>query len=161
MTPLMRAARGGCVDIIRKLIKKKANLEMEDNKMCSALIWAIDYNRVDAARLLLLSGADVDKASVGGWTPLMWASKHGHVHIVHLLLRHNADKDIKSNTGMTAIDLSRRLRHQRGHNQVARLLSEERMSHPEGHLSAPALLAHYDGEHVADYEWDLHHGIIG
>lgn len=161
MTPLMRAARGGHMDMLRRLLRKKPSLELEDAKKCTALIWAIDFGHDHAARLLLMAGCDVDHPSVGGWTPLMWAAKHGHARVTHMLLRHGADQHLKTRTGMMPIDLARRLRHQSHHNQVALLLSTEQMEHPEGRLSANALLSHYDGEHVADYEWDLAHGIVG
>ena len=161
MTALIRAARGGYMDVMRRLVNKKADLEIVDRKRCTALIWAIDFGHDHAVRLLLLAGADVNKPSVGGWTPLMWASKHGHARVTQLLLRHGADTHLKTNTGMKAVELARRLRHQTHHNHVAALLSVERIQHPEGRLGANALLAHYDADHVADYEWDLSHGIVG
>ena len=46
---------------------------------------------VDAARLLLDFGADVDQARKDGTTPLRTACKHGHVDAVQLLLERGAD----------------------------------------------------------------------
>ena len=43
------------------------------------LIIACEKGHVDAARLLLDNGAEVDRAMKDGWTPLLIACTKGHV----------------------------------------------------------------------------------
>ncbi len=54
------------------------------------LMLAADFNAVDAARLLLQRGADVDEESYNHWTPLAAAAHRGRAEMVAFLLDHGA-----------------------------------------------------------------------
>ena len=76
---------------------------------------------VDAARLALDGGADVNRANEDGLTPLFIACQRGHVDVARLLLDRGAEVDQATEDGVTP------LYHAcaNGHVDVARLLLEK------------------------------------
>lgn len=67
---------------------------------------ACNRGHIQAARVLLNHGADVNAAASCGTTPLIDAASNGHNTIVKLLLEHGADPLQKDKHGMNAIDLA-------------------------------------------------------
>ena len=57
------------------------------------LLIACSKGHVDAARLLLDKGAEVDRAAEDGQTPLFIACQKGHVDVARLLLDKGAEVD--------------------------------------------------------------------
>jgi hypothetical protein len=73
-TPLMCAARGGHVGIIRALLAHGCgDIDARGNHGRTALWWACGWMKMDAALLLLEAGADMRVANSQGRTPLYWA----------------------------------------------------------------------------------------
>jgi ankyrin repeat protein len=70
LTPLLFAARNGCLDCARVLIDAKADLERADPEGITPLILAIVNAHYDLAAFLIDRGADVDKWDLFGRTPL-------------------------------------------------------------------------------------------
>ena len=74
------------------------------------------------ARLLLQSGADINKGNCDGDTPLLMAALKGHLDLAWLLLESCADSTIRPtqgpNSGMTAEEVA----IQWGHHEVARII---------------------------------------
>ena len=64
---------------------------MEDGR--TPLHIACENGQVDAARLLLEKGAEVDRADKDGATPLFIACWNGHVDVARLLLDNGAEVD--------------------------------------------------------------------
>ena len=97
-----------------------------------ALRRAVFYGHVDAVRLLIAAGADVNAAApiqfggeqFGGLSALSSASLFGHVDVVELLLQHVADVHFGD-------DWALRLACINGHVDVARLLIQK-----GGHVNA-------------------------
>ena len=73
---------------------------------------------VEAARLLLDNGAEVDRANQNGATPLYVACKNGHVDAARLLLERGADVHKASNYNRTPLHEA----SYGGHIDVVRLL---------------------------------------
>ncbi len=69
-TPLLYAAREGCLDCARHLVDAGADLDMADPEEVSPLLLAVQNAHYDTARLLLEAGADVNKWSWYGESPL-------------------------------------------------------------------------------------------
>jgi len=90
---------------LNELVKEKADLDMKTTKKGrTALMWAVQNNRVDAAQILLESGAKVNETDVQGLTPLMLARQEGHTRSAELLLKFSADMNLKDNKGWTCTD---------------------------------------------------------
>jgi uncharacterized protein len=56
----------------------------------TALMWALDQKHLEAARILIEHGADVNAQSKNGFTPLLFAAKHGDLATVRMLLHSGA-----------------------------------------------------------------------
>ena len=74
---------------------------------------ACGNGHVDAARLLLDKGAEVDRANQNGTTPLHVACQNGHVDAKRLLLDKGADVD-QSRNGVTLLFLASERPRRRG-----------------------------------------------
>ncbi len=70
LTPLLFAAREGCLDCVRSLIEAGADLDLPDPKGVTALFLAVDNFHFDAAKLLIEAGANPNKWDWWGRTPL-------------------------------------------------------------------------------------------
>jgi ankyrin repeat protein len=73
-TPLLYAAREGCVECIRALAAAGADLDLEDPERITPLIMAIMNLHFEAAAELIRAGADVDKWDLYGRSPLYMAA---------------------------------------------------------------------------------------
>ena len=86
--------------------------------LLSPLYIACKNGHVDAARLLLDIGAEVNWANKNGHTPLFVACEHGHIDAARLLLEKGAEKKRASKNGETPLWIA----CQKGHFAVATLL---------------------------------------
>ena len=82
---------------------------------------ACGNGQVDAARLLLDRGAEVDRATKKGATPLFIACENGHVDAARLLLERGAEVDRARKDGVTPLFIA----CQNGHVEVVRLLLDK------------------------------------
>ena len=115
---MKKAARDGKVEVLQALVASgEHDLNEQHDKGCTALWWACDRGRLEAARVLIRASADVNLADDSGTTPLIAASFHGRTPIVELLLRSGAQIMRKDATG-TALEAAR----SQGHRDVGDLL---------------------------------------
>lgn len=70
LTPLLFAAREGCIDCLRALLEKGADIDLADPDGTTALILALLNRNFDAAKFLIEAGADVNLWDIYGQTPL-------------------------------------------------------------------------------------------
>jgi ankyrin repeat protein len=107
-SPLMMAALKGKLELVRRLIDRKA----EVNKPGWApLHYAATHpgeRSLPVVRLLLEHHAFIDAQSPNGSTPLMMAALYGHPQVVRLLLEEGADTAMKNEQGLSAIDFANR-----------------------------------------------------
>jgi ankyrin repeat protein len=73
-TPLLYAAREGCIDCARELVAGGANLDLPDPHRVTPLVMAIMNMHFDFAAYLIEAGADVDKWDLYGRSPLYMAA---------------------------------------------------------------------------------------
>ena len=69
-TPLLYAAREGCIECAKYLIKAKADINFPDPEGATPLVLALMNMRFDFATYLITAGADVNKWDFYGDTPL-------------------------------------------------------------------------------------------
>ncbi|XP_056151156.1 kinase D-interacting substrate of 220 kDa B [Lampris incognitus] len=90
-TPLMLAAEQGSLEIIQELIRRGANVNLDDVDCWSALISAAKEGHVDVVKELLDNSAYIEHRDMGGWTALMWAAYKGRVEVTKILLENGAN----------------------------------------------------------------------
>ena len=66
---------------------------------------------IDAVKLLIDSGADVNKGNMHGETPLYIASRDGHYDVVQLLVDAGADVDNADQNGTTPLYAALAMEH--------------------------------------------------
>ena len=70
----MLACKEGHSGVIRLLLEKGAQADLQDNRGRSALMYSSKRNKLEVAKLLLENGAQVDIQDYGGWCALMIVS---------------------------------------------------------------------------------------
>uniref|UniRef100_A0A8C0D427 Ankyrin repeat domain 17 n=1 Tax=Balaenoptera musculus TaxID=9771 RepID=A0A8C0D427_BALMU len=119
--PLMAAANGGHVQIVKLLLAHKADVNAQSSTGNTALTYACAGGYVDVVKVLLESGASVEDRNENGHTPLMEAGSAGHVEVARLLLENGAGINAHSNEFKeSALTLA----CYRGHLEMVRFLLE-------------------------------------
>ncbi|CAD8166148.1 unnamed protein product [Paramecium pentaurelia] len=77
-----------------------------DNQQKTALHHAVSINSIEAIKLLVENGADLDARDMMGRTPLHIAAKNNNCDTVRVLLVYQANPSIKTVAGKTAQDLT-------------------------------------------------------
>ena len=104
-TPLLYAAREGCVDCIRHLAAAGADLDLEDPERIAPLVMAIMNLHFEAAAELIKAGADVNKWDLFGRSPIYMAAD-----VSTLPMKGNgAMAVIPSEDSLTALDVAKLL----------------------------------------------------
>jgi ankyrin repeat protein len=104
-TPLLYAARQGCVECARQLIAAGADLDLEDPDRVTPLNMALLNLHFELAAVLIKGGADVDKWDLYGRSPLYMAAD-----VSTLPTKGNgAVAVIPSEDSLTALDVGRLL----------------------------------------------------
>lgn len=97
-TALMMAAKRCQASLISLLLPQERN--MQDKDGYTALMYAVCYNHVEAARLLT---CELGKQTSSGWTALMLAVFHNSLGCIPLLL---SEIPLRNRMGYTAHDLA-------------------------------------------------------
>ena len=95
-TPLHKAATGGRLSVVARLIAAGANVTVKSLYGDAPLHWAV-YGGVAIVATLIAEGADVDVRDGNGWTPLHHAAYGGYAAAVSALIAEGADVDVREN----------------------------------------------------------------
>ncbi|XP_068454901.1 kinase D-interacting substrate of 220 kDa B isoform X2 [Clinocottus analis] len=90
-TPLMLAAEQGSLEILQELLRRGANVNLDDVDCWSALVSAAKEGHLEVVKELLENSAYIEHRDMGGWTALTWAAYKGRVEVTELLLEHGAN----------------------------------------------------------------------
>jgi ankyrin repeat protein len=107
-SPLMMAALKGRLEVARRLIERKAEVNKPGWAPLHYAATNADAESLPMVRLLLEHHAYIDAESPNGSTPLMMAAHYGHPTVVKLLLEEGADPLLKNQQGLSAIDFANR-----------------------------------------------------
>jgi ankyrin repeat protein len=116
-TPLMRAARGRDVPVMRLLFAKGADPNLATRNYMTPLMFAsgggggrnrgvAESQAIEAVRMCLEHGADVRAFNNNGATALHVAVESGADAIVKVLAEHGADLDLQDKSGRTPLDIA-------------------------------------------------------
>lgn len=103
------AVLDGKFEVVERLLSGGHVVGQPDEVGLTPLHFAAQQNRVDIARLLIASGADVNALDMHGNSPLwksMFSAGEG-ISVVDLLLEAGSDPFHKNNSGKSSFDLSR------------------------------------------------------
>ncbi|XP_054469500.1 kinase D-interacting substrate of 220 kDa B [Anoplopoma fimbria] len=117
-TPLMVAAEQGNVEILQELIRRGANVNLDDVDCWTALISAAKEGHIEVVRELLENNANLEHRDMGGWTALMWGAYKGRTDVVQLLLEKGANPNITGQYSVYPIIWAAG----RGHAEIVHLL---------------------------------------
>ena len=105
-TPLMRAAKLGCPEIIEELLTLGVDLNALNADGCNAL-WLACYNGSHALiERLIAAGIDIDAQNGNGASCLMYVASNGKPDLVKLLLEKGANPRLKNFDDFSALDLA-------------------------------------------------------
>lgn len=82
-------------------LARTADLNVEDKRGATPLMYASAFGSMDAMKLLLDAGADVNAKNAFGATALLWCAND--INKVRLLVAKGADVDARSRQGRTAL----------------------------------------------------------
>jgi hypothetical protein len=145
-TPLYYAAFGGFSDLAKWLITTHAeDVNAKCYRVRTPLHVASEEGHVDAMRVLLDHGANVNSQDDFKWIPLHYASYEGNPKVVQLLLEHDATLNARATRGCSPVYLASQV----GHLEVVRLLCDRGADvHIRGFRSlTPFQIATEEGHH--------------
>ncbi len=105
------AARGDATKLAQTIRANPGAVSVPDAKGNTPLHLAAFHGHVDASRVLLRAGAQVDARNAEGMTPLMIAAKAGNLPLVKVLLKGGATTTIKDLHGWTALNWAKKTHH--------------------------------------------------
>ncbi|XP_051730050.1 kinase D-interacting substrate of 220 kDa B isoform X5 [Ctenopharyngodon idella] len=120
-TPLMLASEQGTLEIVQELIRRGANVNLDDVDCWSALIYAAKEGHVEVVKELLENSAYIEQRDMGGWTALTWASYKNRVEVAKILLETGANPNT---TGLQYSVYPIIWAAGRGHAEIVKLLLE-------------------------------------
>ncbi|KAJ3606221.1 hypothetical protein NHX12_025741 [Muraenolepis orangiensis] len=120
-TPLMLASEQGSLEIVQELIRRGANVNLDDVDCWSALISAAKEGHLEVVKELLENSAYLEHRDMGGWTALMWAAYKGRMEVSQLLLDNGANPNT---TGQQYSVYPIIWAAGRGHTDIVKLLLE-------------------------------------
>ena len=103
---LVQAASRGELEKVRTMLDHRAMVSARNNKLLTALHWAVTMGHRDVAELLIERGADVEAKAADGHTPLHMAAREGDAQMVQCLLEARANPNSTNNASQTAVDLA-------------------------------------------------------
>ena len=127
-TKVFEATKSGNIELLKELLRRKYNVNIQDEKGYTPLLYASSRGYTKIVRLLLKGGANPNyRMGKFGTTALTLASAKGYIHIVRLLMDAGADPYIRTNKGSTALALA----SERGRKDIVHLIIQS---------SGPAIL---------------------
>lgn len=123
-TPWLLAGARGRAEIIALMLPRRPDLSIRNRYGGNALIPACERAHVEAVKLLLTSGIDVDHVNNLGWTCLLEIVLLGdggarHQEVTRLVLAAGANPNLADRDGITPLAHAR----QKGQTEIAKMIA--------------------------------------
>ena len=107
---LLQAARDGDYEAAKRSLKssvfrRSEDVNVRDDRECSALHYAVKISHSRLVRLLLDKGADIQAEDKHGWSVLHYAVRYGDLETTQLLIERGADIHCQERRGWTVSHL--------------------------------------------------------
>lgn len=122
-TLAMFASRHGRLDVLRHVIELNADLTARDSRGATALHHASEH--LEAAKILVEAGVDINSQDMEERTPLMCCAIDGNHKAAKMLIANGARTDICDNKGRTAADLARSYKCFSGTAKILQMLQSK------------------------------------
>ncbi|MDO8738408.1 MAG: ankyrin repeat domain-containing protein [Candidatus Deferrimicrobium sp.] len=106
LTPLQAAACAGQEGIVKKLLARKADIDLAAGAGQPPLLLAMTNGHDDVVRLLVRSGARLESTDAAGNTVLLLSAGKGNTALTEFLLKSGASPQARNRAGETALLLS-------------------------------------------------------
>ena len=106
LTPLQAAACAGQEAVVKKLLARKADIDLAAGGGQPPLLLAMANGHDDVVRLLVRSGARLESTDAAGNTVLMLSAGKGNRGLAEFLLKNGASPQARNQAGDTALLLS-------------------------------------------------------
>jgi len=93
---------------IVELILAGANVNIQNTKGNTPLVWSACHGNKDVVELLIAADVNIDILDKCGYTALILAAENGHTDVVRLLLASDASINMQNNNGYTALQCAAR-----------------------------------------------------
>ena len=94
---------GADIEKLNKILASKPSLALEANNFGNTLLHlACHHGRLDLCIVLLLRGADINRADINGFTPLMVGVQFDNIECAKMLIAKGATVGIKNNKANSA-----------------------------------------------------------
>ena len=146
---IIKAIKAGDIEFVNSIIKDRSNIDCEFSNGKSGLYYAIKYDRIQIAKLILDKGAKPNFIS-GKYPLLTWAIKYNRRRIARLLIEFGADVNRPDNKLNTPLIIAAKLNNlwmckmliDRGANPTHKNLKSKR---------AIDFTMYWDNENAQDY----------
>jgi ankyrin repeat protein len=152
-SPLIVAAAGGNAEMVRLLLQRGADPNLDSEQGSPVLFRAAQYGHSEVVSLLLEAGADPN-ATARGKTPLMAGAQNPE--IVRKLLVAGADPDLSDSASTSGANV---LHYAVGSPESLRILLNE--TGPGGAIGWHRPTYNVDGESIAPVDQGLYQGVAG
>lgn len=106
LTPLHHASKSGCLDIVKFLLSKGANVKTERGHFkWTPLHYASSNDHLPVVKVLLEKAADINQGDMNGFRPLHLAVDGGHFKVVKFLVEKGAKTTLRTKNGQTPLDM--------------------------------------------------------
>ena len=106
-TALHTAIEHNRKELIKILLERDADIELQEDNGKSPLMLACEDGKTEYAEILIKNGADINAHGNDfdyRWTPLIFAAYRGKIDVISLLLDHGVNVDARYADGKTALE---------------------------------------------------------
>jgi ankyrin repeat protein len=114
---IFQAAQKGNNEILELWILN-GDINLKDKNGMTALMHAIDNNKINTVEYLLRKKADINVQDKYGQTPIMLAAGRNEIKIIEMLIKAKADLNIISKSGLTAYGFAK----ENGNDEAVRVI---------------------------------------